>query len=175
MARPKKATNELGNLEDCNAAMYRLLLSTLNREKLVAARDLQVAAAQKLFEHDIDADTGNIADLTAQLQQYYVTHIDACEQDGRKSVQLTYGVMGTRLSPPALKLLNKSWTWAAVLAKLREVMGDRFLRQRDPEVDKDAVKQEIPEERLKDYGLKLAREETFYAEPQRPPAEGVAK
>lgn len=172
VARPKKASGELGSIADCDAAMHQLLLRTLSREELIVARDRQVAAAQKIFESDIDSATAAIADLTAQLQQYYVTHIDECEKDGRKSVQLAYGVMGTRLSPPALKLLNKSWTWAAVLAKLREVMGDHFVRQRDPEVDKDAVKQEIAAEQLRDFGLKLTQDETFYAEPQRP-ANGV--
>ena len=50
---------------------------------------------------------------------------------------------------------------------LREKFGDRFLRTRDPEVDKDLVKAELPAAELGVYGLKLDQDETFYAEPAR--------
>ena len=53
------------------------------------------------------------------------------------------------------------------MAKLRDKFGERFLRLREPEVDKDKVKAELPDGRLKEFGLKVEQEETFYAEPDR--------
>jgi len=168
MGRPKKATKTLGSINECDAAMYRLLMATIERKKLESMRDLQVAAAQRLYEADINAAVRDAADLEAQLQQYYLTHLAEVERDGKKSLQLTYGVMGRRLSPPAVHLASKSWTWAAVLAKLREAFGDRFIRMRDPEVDKEKVKEILPADQMAAYGMKLHQDENFYAEPSMP-------
>src|SRR5581483_12979 len=92
---------------------------------------------------------------------------ETLERDGRRSLQLYWGVIGRRLSPPSLRLLNKSWTWSAVMARLRDRFGARYLRVKEPEVDKEAVKSEIAPERLKEFGLRLESEEQFFAEPNR--------
>ncbi|MDE2097830.1 MAG: host-nuclease inhibitor Gam family protein [Patescibacteria group bacterium] len=174
MGRPKKATKDLASVEQCEAAMYRLLLATLELEKLVADRDEHVARVQRSYESDINPLTDEVADLTAQLQQYYVLHLDKIEQAGKKSLQLQYGVMGRRLSPKKLQLLNKSWTWSAVLVKLREIFGDRFIRTFDPEVDKEKIKSEMEAEYFRQCGLKLHQDENFYVEVARPKSPEVA-
>jgi hypothetical protein len=101
-----------------------------------------------------------------------MTHLAECERDSKKSLQLKHGVIGRRLSPPALRLLNKSWTWSAVLTKLQSLLPDQFVRHKDPEIDKDKIKSEMGAGTLKEYGLKLEQDESFYAEIQRPPQTG---
>jgi hypothetical protein len=171
MGRPKKATRELLTLEDAQAAMYRLLLATCAREKQEAGRNLAVAAAQKKFEADIDELIAQQADCEAQLERYYMVNVAGIEKDGARSLQLTYGVIGRRLSPPALKLLNKAWTWATVKTKLRAVYhATYFSTPAEPEIDKEKLKKELgqDENRLRDCGLKLHADEKFFAEVQRP-------
>lgn len=167
MGRPRKASAVLRTSEECNDAMRRLGLAQIEREKWQGALDLAISEAKKKYEARIAAAEAQAKDLEMQLQQWYLGHVEEYERDGRRSVALLYGVMGRRTSPPALKLLNKSWTWAAVLAKLRDKFGGKFLRLREPEVDKDQVKQELAPERLREFGLRLEQEEVFYAEPDR--------
>jgi phage host-nuclease inhibitor protein Gam len=167
VARPKKASAELASIDDCNEALHELLLITLKLEGLTADRDRERAAVDARFEGLIDTATARKKDLDMQLQQYYMAHLDQVEKDGKRSLGLYWGVIGRRMSPPALKLLNKSWTWRTVLIKLREKFGDRFIRTKDPEVDKDLVKAELDDARLRECGLKLDQDEAFFAEPDR--------
>ena len=169
MGRPKRASVELGTIADCQAAMGGLLAAVTDLETLTAERDMAVAAASKKFESPMDDAKMRRDDLSAALKTYYMAHVEELEKDGRRSVQLANGVMGRRMSPAKLMLVNRSWTWAAVLVRLREKFGSRFLRLRDPEIDKDLVKAELAIEELRALGLKLEQDETFYAEPARMP------
>jgi phage host-nuclease inhibitor protein Gam len=166
MARPKKTTATLASLTDCTDAMRRLLLATTKAEGIQAERDASMARLFKTYEAELASAVAQRTDLEAQLQQYYMTHLPEVEA-AKKSIELTYGVMGRRLSPPALKLANKSWTWRAALVALSARFKDRFVLKREPEMDKDAVKAEIPEADLVLYGLKLDQEEKFYIELKR--------
>lgn len=169
MGRPRKASAVLGSQRECEDAMRRLGLAQIRLERLQGDVDRGVMEAKALFENPIAKAADEAKDLELQLQQYYLAHVEEFEREGRRSVALLYGVMGRRQSPPALKLLNKSWTWAAVLVRLREKFRDRFIRMKDPEVDKDAVKAAIAAAEIdgERFGLKVEQEDVFYAEPDR--------
>jgi phage host-nuclease inhibitor protein Gam len=172
MARPKKASVTLASIEECSQAMRKLLLATTDAEMLTAERDAAAAAAMKPFDKRLQVAQEQAKDIEAQLQQYYMSHLAEVETGGARSLKLLYGVMGRRLGNPALKLLNKSWTWDAAREAVRKKWGVGFLIFKDPEIDKEKVKADIPEEKLPDCGLKLHQEERFYAEPDRT-AEGA--
>lgn len=149
--------------------MRRLGLAQIRLEGLQGLVDGGITVVKSQYEKPIAKAADEAKDLELQLQQYYLAHVEEFEREGRRSVALLYGVMGRRQSPPALKLLNKSWTWAAVLVRLKDKFRDRFVRMKDPEVDKDLVKAaiaagEIAGER---FGLKVEQEDVFYAEPDR--------
>jgi len=167
-AKAQQPIKELTSIADCEDAMRRLLLDIVKLESLEASRDRDVALAMALYQPGIELVTTHQEQLEMQLLQYYLTHSAEIEKDGKKSLQLTNGVIGIRLSPASLKLLNKKWKWEIVLAKLRLVFGVKFERTAPPEADKDLIKKEIPADQLKDFGLKLSQDETFYAEPLRP-------
>lgn len=158
MARPRNTSAVLANLAECREAMRRLLLATIERERLEGERDRSIAKIVKGSEKEIAAEGEKEKDLTEQLRRYLLLH----PPDGKKSIDLEYGVMGTRTSPAALQPLNKAWKWATILAALKEKFGARFLHMPDPTVDKEAVKKEIADADLKQYGLKLESEEEFY-------------
>jgi len=166
VGRPKKATATLQSLDECSDAMRRLLLATLAREKLVANRDEQCVRVTKSFETEIGAETETERDLAAQLQDYYITHLPEVETPERRSVKLTYGTMGRRLSPEALKPRNKSFTWKAIKVLLRALKnGERFFHvPKDPEPDKELIKKELSAEDLEKCGLKLEQEDEFFIE-----------
>jgi len=167
MGRPKKASATIDTVEQANAALHSLLCAQVELEKYVGAADLARAAATAKYETAIDGQRERIADLTLQLQTFYMANYKALETEGRKSVQLTYGVLGRRMGKPTLKPLNRSWTWAAVKVKLREAWAGKFFRAVEPEVDKDLIKADLTAEQLRDVGLKVEQDEAFFVEVDR--------
>jgi len=61
----------------------------------------------------IDTHKAAIADLTLQLQTFYMANHKELERDGRKSVRLAYGVIGRRLGQPTLKM-SRLRKWPAL-------------------------------------------------------------
>ena len=174
MARPRKPKGVLDSIDECQEVMRCLKLAVIQQEHLEGMRDKKIAAITEEYAPGIAVEVGYRADLELQLQNYYMAHLEEVEKDGKKSVQLTHGVIGRRLGNPALKLLNKSWTWESVLAKLRENFGSKFIRKPDPEPDKAAIKKaDLPADELKACGLKIQQDEVFYAEPDRTPTTEV--
>ncbi len=172
MGRQKKAGVELGSIDDCTRAMGELLAVTIEVEVLVAERDLAVAQASKKFETRLDDAWARKGAVSASLEAYYYGHVLEIEADGKKSLQLANGVMGRRDNPPALKPLNRKWTWAAILQAVTTGLGMSYLRTREPELDRDKLKT-LPNEKLRDFGMKVESDETFYVEPARLPEEGA--
>jgi len=175
MARPRKTSETLDSIDECQEAMRCLKLAAIEQERLEGARDVKVTRITEEYAPDIAAQVTARANVELALQNYYMAHLAELETDGKKSVQLTHGVMGRRLGTPALRLLNKSWTWESVLARLREVFGARFVRLAEPEVDKPAVKKaDLSADQLKAVGLKVEQGENFFAEPDRTATTEVA-
>lgn len=168
MARPRKTSAVLESLKECDRVMERLLLATLDLEKEEAIRDGAIATAVRTHKPRITVLSAKITDLELQLQNYYMTHTAELEADGKKSVQLKFGVMGRRKGKPSLVPLKKSWTWKAILIALRDRFGEQFLSHPEPKVDKDKVKAEIPPESLAEFGLRIKQEEAFFTELFRP-------
>jgi phage host-nuclease inhibitor protein Gam len=177
MARPRKTSVVLKTLADCDDAMLALKVAMLERESLEAARDKAVAGITEKYAPEVRAQVDLAKELELRLQNFYMEHVDDLEKDGRKSVKLAHGVMGRRLGAAKLSLANKSWTWQAVVARLAEKFGDRFLRTSEPEVKKDEVKraEDVDAKTLRECGLKLEQGEDFYAEPTRTAATGTAE
>ena len=170
MGRPRKANGSLASIEECQEAMRLLRLAVIAQERLEGSRDKKVAGIVEAYAPEITARVSARADLGLQLQNYYMAHLEELEQNGKKSVQLTHGVIGRRLGNPAVKLLNKSWTWDSVLAKLLAEFGLQFIRTPAPEVDKAQIKKaDLTAEQLKTVGLKIQQDEDFYADPDRTP------
>jgi phage host-nuclease inhibitor protein Gam len=154
-------------MEDCEQAMGLLAAATTSLAVAEGLRDAEVALAREKHAVAISACTEEIKELTAQLQHYYMAHLGEIERDGKKSVELRHGVMGRRMSPPALKLLSKAWTWASAAVRVLDVFGVKYLRVSDPEIDKEAIKQAgIAAEDLRLCGLKITQDEDFFAEPR---------
>jgi hypothetical protein len=98
------------------------------------------------------------------------------EKGGKKSFQLTYGIVGRRLGQSALKPLNRAWTWESIAVKLRTLYKSKFFHEPTaPKVDKDLVKANLTPDELKECGLKVEQEESFYAETDRAKLSDLAK
>lgn len=78
----------------------------------------------------------------------------------KKSLELTFGVVGFRASTK-LKTLSK-WTWERVLCALKDAKMTDCVRIKE-EVDKEALKGLAPE-KLAEIGVKAAQEDVFFYE-----------
>ena len=167
MAKKKKIIYVLKSLEECERVMMEIWAAAATRKMLTGLMEAEIAAVREKHGLPIGELDGAIERWAEELQQYYMSHLAEVEADGRKSIELRHGVMGRRLSPPALKLLSKAWKWATVAVRLEDVFGNRFLRQADPEPDKEAIKAaDLAPEDLRLCGLKIEQEEVFFAEPK---------
>jgi phage host-nuclease inhibitor protein Gam len=174
VARPRKASVELQSIEECTTAMGDLAVTQQRLKRLLADRDLEISTLTAAAEPAIDIERKWAMELETRLCVYYHLHLSELEKDGKRSVQLATGVMGRRLGPPKLTPLNRNWTWDAVRAKVQALFGVQYLRQADPELDKDALKKDLVPEQLHECGMKLAQDEKFYVEPAALPGLEVA-
>lgn len=174
MGRPRKPSRELRSLEECNQALRELLNAQTRREEIEAQRDREMAAVSARYEPETQALLRTEIDCHAQLKDYYYAHVAEIETGGRRSLQLANGVIGRRLTPPALKPRNSSWTWRKIMLFLREKFGRKFEREAEPTLDRELIKAEIDPDKLGEFGMRLEQDEVFYAEPHRPPSQEVA-
>lgn len=164
----------LQTLTAVDVTMHRLLVYTLRQERLVAERDAEIAVIQKHRNGAIEKTAADIAQFEFQIEQYYLANRETLEQ-GKKSVQLSNGLMGMR-SPtnPGLVPLNDKWTWEKIELKLRELWKAKYFHKpKPPGPDKVKLKKELDEKQLKECGMKLDTTESFYYELNRlaPPDE----
>jgi hypothetical protein len=171
MARTKtNAVAVLATPEECVRTMAELLIAITDIEVLIAEKDLAMAAALARTETRLDDAKARKIEAEVALKNYYYAHLAEIEKSGAKRWQLSNGVIGRRDNPPALKPLNRAWSWEKIKAAVRERWGTKYFHApKAPELDKDKLK-ELDAEQLKLAGMKLESEETFYAEPDRAPA-----
>ena len=84
-----------------------------------------------------------------------------------KSIDMTQAVIGFRTGQPQLKRLS-GWTWDRVMEKLRTPGWSAFIRSTE-EIDKQALLNErktIGADRLREAGVRVVQEETFFVEPK---------
>lgn len=166
MGRPRKVA-ELKDLTECNLAMGDLLLAITDIEILEAERAMAMAAASAKFEDALDDAKGRKLAAAGALESYYYTHVTEIEAKGQKFVQLPAGRMGRRDNPPKVVPLNRKWTWGAIAAAVRVALPNCLLPAKEREIDRNALKDQDAAT-LQSVGLKVEKDETFYAEPERP-------
>jgi phage host-nuclease inhibitor protein Gam len=174
MPRPKKATIELATLADCDDALRDLRDVLSEIQILTGEKNLAVAAASAKFEGDLDRAKTLKGNLETALERYYYAHLAEIEKGGAKFLQLANGRIGRRDNPESLKPLNKKWTWAGIKKALRVKFGPLYFHEpKEPEIDKDKLKAaNLAAEELRQLGLKVEADETFYVEPAKMPEPG---
>jgi Bacteriophage Mu Gam like protein len=158
--------SEIQTIPQCDAALYRLLQATLTSERLTATRDSEIAAIQKKYQSNLQKADAQIAALESGIQAFYVAHRDELEQDGKKSLQLSNGLLGMRApTNPGLIPLNDNWSWEKIAQRVKELFKLKYFHPpKPPNLDKVKLKKELSADQLKRCGLKLDDSEKFYLE-----------
>lgn len=139
----------------------------LEANRLTVEMDSKIAEIKKQYEGVIDKEKKMIESKTLILNLWASQNPD--EFGGKKSIDFVHAVIGFRTGQPKVEKL-KNLTWAKVVQQMQKLAWGRdYLRERDPEVDKEkliADRNKLTAEKLNKMGLKITQDETFYVDPK---------
>lgn len=133
--------------------------------RVTAVRDDEIQRVQTRHQTEIDGLTGDLELLLAKAERYADEHRGEIFPGKLKTAATELAEYGFRQSPPALKTLNRKWTWEAVLTAVKEQFGKRFVRTEEA-LQKDALKAQLTAEQLAAVGLRIEQPETFGVTPK---------
>ena len=146
-------------LEDADATLARIAA----HKRQIALVELGAAEGIEAVKLRAAEESEPARQEIAVLEQSLIRWADYNKPDlfaRKKSLELTFGVIGFRASTK-LKTLSK-WTWERVLGALKDAGLATCVRIKE-EVDKDALKGLAPE-KLAEVGVKAVQEDAFYYE-----------
>ena len=142
----------------------------LDHEQLTTLRDRLLMEIREEHDPEIERIGKEIKEKLVLCEKFAISHRNTIF--GRlKSAAASLGHYGFRIGNPTLKLLNRKWKWADVVATLQATKREELLRTKI-EANKDALKR-LPPEELATIGLRIDQDETFYIEPKRDNPERV--
>lgn len=172
-SKPKPAAlPKLTTAKQAESLLHTIAVCCNARRSAIAQMDAKILAIKKPFEDQLANLDAAIEAAIAQLETFASEHPEIFPKT-RKSVEWPAGKFGYRIDPPSLALINRSVTWAKVLAVFTLKRWRRFIRIKR-EVDKDAILSrcgtlekptKFQTKTLPGLGLKLVQEEKFFVEP----------
>lgn len=147
------------------AAIDQIATLQTQARLLTARRDKQIQRIQDEFQPDVSDVTERIKARLALAEQYADTHRDELFPGKVKTAETELASYGYRLHPPALKLLNRKWSWDAVVEAAKRAFPGRFVRSEET-LQKDSLKAELSDEELLSVGLRIDQVETFGVTPK---------
>jgi phage host-nuclease inhibitor protein Gam len=137
-----------------------------NRQRLLtAAMDAQLQSVRALFEGNLAAESESLEEKMAHARAWSEANPDEFS-DGR-SIQTVHGALGWRMGGPSLRTLT-GWTWDRVKDTLIAANAVDYIRVKE-EVNKLnllADREAIGAEKLRELGLRVVQEESFFVEPK---------
>lgn len=163
--------------EEAESILGEIALTTINKQKLTAAMDSDLATVRQRYESSIAACDQDLKLKTEQLCAWAQSHRSEFPKD-RKSIDFVHGSLGFRKGTPEVMVLSRAWTWAKVLAMITLLRWRKFIRIKR-EVNKEAILQRAaaaksPEKfatLLARIGVKVVQEESFFVDPKLTPVE----
>lgn len=147
----------------------------LEVQKLDNARKRRKAAADKEYEDRAAPHLAGIKDRQAILETWAALHKD--EQPGRRSWVFPRAIIGWRKAGPTVKTKSRVKIVDVVARLLQVPWGKTYLRQADPQLDKDALlrdRDQLTRDQLDSLGIKFDDPDKFYVDPPNEKAEHSA-
>lgn len=148
--------------EDAKVAADSYRDATTKIEKIeTQIRNEQAKIASK-YEYELNEAKAEQAAQAATLENYLGQNKDVLLQGNARSFMLSGVTLGYRKAKAKLVTVGKN-SWDKVMLKLTAapIMFDQFVKTKE-EIDKTALAK-ADAEVLKELGLKLEQEDTFYA------------
>jgi len=161
---PKAPQPALVSRTDAETLMTDLANKTNEKRALIAKLDAAVLKLHEDAAPAISACDQVITQRSDALRAWAQTN-PAEFPRGRKSIALLGGTLGFRTGTPRLALLSRAFKWEGILELLRQKGWTTFIRTK-AEPDKDGLLAQRDRYNLREIGLKVVQDESFYVEPR---------
>lgn len=156
--------NNLKTLEDVNAVILNIAVLNSQIEKHEAAMNENLLKVKQLYEPRINERKKKVEEYEKQLAAFGKVNRKLFKEE--RSKKLTYGTVGYNYSKPALKLLNKNWTWDRVKEKIQDLFSTRYVKVETTIIKNkmlsDADAGILSQDKLETCGVKVTRSESFF-------------
>jgi len=140
-----------------------------NQQRLLTAdMDGQIQSIRRQFEAQLAAQNEAL-DLKMEHARLW-SEANPQEFGAARSIETVHGAVGWRTGQPALKTVP-GWTFDRVLQTLKTAGASGYIRVKE-EVHKQNLlsdREAIGAEKLRELGLRVVQEETFFVEPKLTP------
>jgi phage host-nuclease inhibitor protein Gam len=148
--------------EEAEKMVREITTAKLRERSLKADMDSEITAIKKRFESRLADVDEQIQPRMAAINAWATAH--QADFGNRKSLDMTHGVIGWRVTPPTLKPIN-GFTWPAVLNRLRDLNRFEFIRVKE-DVNKEAMLGARESENLKKLYVQVVQDDEFYVDPK---------
>ncbi|MGA3180413.1 MAG: host-nuclease inhibitor Gam family protein [Verrucomicrobiota bacterium] len=161
-----KNTQPLIRTREALESLIGEIAAIKNRQRLLtAAMDEQIQSIRGQFEPELAAQNQSLEEKMEHARVW--SEANPQEFGAGRSIQTVHGVLGWRMGGPSLRTLA-GWTWDRVKETLKAANAVSYIRVKE-EVNKQnllADRESIGVEKLRDIGLRVVQEETFFVEPK---------
>ena len=159
---PKKTVPIPATREELETLVASITENKLSEAAFKAEMDTEMARVKAGYVTRLSQLADNLTPMVEAAHAWAESH--PADFSGRRSLDLLHGVIGYRISPPAIKPL-KGYTWAAVLDRLRSLGRVEFIRvKEEPNKEQMLASREV--EDLKTLFCEVTQEDEFYVEPK---------
>lgn len=178
--RAKKTVYTGVKQEEMETAFADYARADARIQKINATMDIEMTKIREKYQDEL-TKLGEVKEKSFDILQAYALENRDELFSKRKSLETTHGTIGFRTGTPKLKTL-KGFTWASVLTLVKkflpdyvrtseEVNKEKLLTDRDTEIpsdDAETAEQVCKlKEKMKDCGITVVQDETFYVEPKK--------
>lgn len=170
--RVKQTGPALQTRDEMEWVVGEICALTIKSDALVVQMDEYIQEVRERYQTDLTAIKEKLPPLMALAQDWAEANPSAFGQN--KSIEMTHGTVGFRTGMPTVKTLA-GWTWAKVLVAVKSLRLVSYIRTYE-EIDKDAIiadRKTILQETLRQMGLRIKQEESFFVDSKREPMEGT--
>jgi len=152
---------------EAEAVLRRIAEVKLEETALKAEMDEQLTRTRKQYEARLAKLQDQLLRMLESLRAWAEAHPE--EFGGKKTLEMLHGLIGWRMTPPALRPL-RGVTWSAVLQRLKEMGKLQFVRIKE-EVNREALLAARDAENLKALYCQVVQEDEFFVEPKLTPTQ----
>lgn len=161
-----KASNTIfTSTSEFEIAVDKVASLQLKLEKEIAEYNEKKSAADKAFKAKVKNTTAKINELVIGCESYAAHHRDSLLGE-KQTAETKLAFFGYRKSPGIIKTLNSKWTLGKALESLKSAGKTACIKVTES-INKQAVKAQIPEPEMAQYGLRVDYPEEFGIEPKR--------
>ena len=165
MPRIKSSTSTFQTLHEFETAVDKAAAAQLKLDADIADFNREKANQDKAFKARVKSAKARINELVVSCESY-ATHHRAELLGSQQTSETKLAFFGFRKSPGIVKTLNSKWTFAKCLLALKAAGKTTCVKVTET-LDKNSVKNQIPEPEMAAFGLRMDFPEEFGIEPKR--------